>query len=508
MDSNLYPGARRGTWFATLLAMLLGGASLSPARAAEPAAATPPAATPPVAVTTTAAPNDPLRYDFAGGHIKLGIEAGIQIVGESRAFWNLSKVFAPTSGFKTTFGWGEAYIKPGLSFERLLGADATAYGALSTVGARTLGGDIFDSRDKGRFLLENAYLGLKYRQPGQGFFFDLSGGAQPYRIGSGMLIADGAQDGFERGALIFGPRQAWSMTGIARLGYGPVSLEGFYLDANEYASNDMKTTLAGANLVYAPGKNRMLGLTFGKVLTSLAPYAQAAPGGIGPFTILNEARKDLAFLNAYGRWTPVPSLPGLWIAGDFAYQWQDRIDLRAWAARAEIGYAFTNLPFAPTLSYAFQTFSGDDPNTRRLERFDPLFYDGSPNGWATGYNGSFVFINSNVSAHRVTLALYLSPRDILTLRYAHVRANELNSPIQFGQGTRLTLAGGSPGLIAGVRKHHLSDDVLAEYTRVLTPNAFFTVGIGYSEPGSGLKDTGPGRVKGWTGAFANLVVRY
>jgi hypothetical protein len=174
----------------------------------------------------------------------------------------------------------------------------------------------------------------------------------------------------------------------------------------------------------------------------------------------------------------------------------------------EIGYAFTTLPFAPTLSYTFQTFSGDDPNTARLERFDPLFYDGSPTGWATGYNGSFVFINSNVNAHRVTLAMYLTQRDILTLRYAHVRANELNSPIQFGQGTRLTVVGGAPGLIAGVSKAHLSDDFLVEYTRVLTQNAFLTFGVGYSEPGAGQRALAPGRIKGWTGGFANLVVKY
>lgn len=451
---------------------------------------------------------DPLRFEFPNGHIKLGIEAGIQVVGENRAFWDLSKVFAPTSNFKTTFGWGEAYLKPGLSFERQLGAQWRLYGGLSAVGARTLGSDIFDTNNKGRLLPENAFLGLKFGQSGTGFFADFSAGRQPYRIGSGMLIADGAQDGFERGALIFGPRQAWSMTGIGKVGYGAFSAEAFYLDANEYASNNMKTELAGVNLLYAPGPGRMLGLTYGKVLASLAPYPKAAPGGVGVPTVLTEARNDLSFLHGYGRWNPVSSLAGLWVAGDFAYQWNGRINQRAWAARAEIGYAFTSLPFAPTLSYTFQTFSGDNPNTARLERFDPLFYDGSPTGWATGYNGSFVFINSNVNAHRVTLAMYLTQRDILTLRYAHVRANELNSPIQFGQGTRLTIVGGAPGLVAGVRNAHLSDDFLVEYTRVLTQNAFLTLGIGYSEPGAGQRALAPGRIKGWTGGFANLVVKY
>lgn len=453
-------------------------------------------------------PKDPLRFEFPEGHIKLGIEAGIQVVGENRAFWDLSKVFAPGSTFKTTFGWGETYLKPSIAFERQIGAQWRLYGGLSAVGARTLGADIFDINNKGRVLLENGFLGLRYGQPGTGFYADLSAGPQPYRIGSGMLIADGAQDGFERGALIFGPRQAWAMTGIGKLGYGPFSAEAFYLDASEYASNNMKTEIAGVNFLYAPQPGRMLGVTYVKVLASLAPYPKAAPGGVGIPAVLLDARKNLSFLHGYGRWNPIPTLPSLWVAGDFAYQWNDRINQRAWAARAEIGYAFTTLPFAPTLSYTFQTFSGDNPNTGRLERFDPLFYDGSPTGWATGYNGSFVFINSNVNAHRISLAMYLTAQDILTLRYAHVRANYLNSPIQFGQGTRLALIGGSPGLVAGVTKAHLSDDFLVEYTRILTPNAFLTLGVGYSEPGAGLKALGPTRIKGWTGAFANLVIKY
>lgn len=484
--------------FRTVLAALGAAAVLGSAgapRAEQPAA-------------LPAPPKDPLRLEFEGGHVKLGIEAGIQVVGEGRAFWDLSKVFAPASRFRTTFGWGETYIKPSLSFEKRLTAGVLVYGGVSVVGARTLGSDIFDINNKGRLLLENGFVGLRFGQAGQGFFADFSAGPQPYRIGSGMLVADGSQDGFERGALIFGPRQAWAMTGLARIGYGPFSAEGFYLDANEYASNDMKTTLAGVNFLYSPDRTQLLGLTFGRVLTSLAPYPQAAPGGIGIPAVLLDARKRLAFVHGYGRWNPLAALPGLWIAGDFAYQWNDRIDQRAWAARGEIGYQFAKLPFAPTLSYAFQTFSGDNPDTRRLERFDPLFYDGSPNGWATGYNGSFVFINSNVNAHRITLAMYLTQRDILTLRYAHVRANRTNSPIQFGQGTRFAIIGGSPGLVAGVSKAHLSDDFLIEYTRVITQNAFLTLGLGYSEPGAGLKALGPARVRGWTGAFANLVVKY
>jgi hypothetical protein len=456
-------------------------------------------------------PRDPLRFEFDGGFVKFGVEAGAQGVVESRAFWNLARALDPASRYRTNQRWGEFYLKPSLNFEARLGSVFMLYGGLSAVGARTQGRDIYDQRHQGRLLLENGYLGIRHGTPGAGFFFDLSAGPQPYRVGSGMLISDGSADGFERGAVIFGPRQAWAMTAIAKAGYGPLSVEGFYLDPNELQSGDTATRLAGGKIEWSLGQNQFIGMAYGEVLQSTAPYAQAAATTLAAPAIINGARDGLRFVNAYARFNPLQeALPGLWIAGDLAIQRNSRIKMSAWGARAEIGYAFSNLPWRPTLAYAYQTFSGDKPNTTgKLERFDPLFYDGGQAAWATGTNGSFVFINSNVNAHRLSVALTITPQDLLTLRYAHVRANELFSPIQFGQGTRLVAGSGGPALISGVSKNHLSDDFLVEYTRVLSPNAFLTFGMGYSIPGAGLRAAArPQRLNDWAGGFANLVIRY
>lgn len=454
---------------------------------------------------------DPLRFSFENGFVKLGLEAGLMGVFEKRAFWNIARAFNPGLVYNTNQRWGEGYLKPSIDFEYRLGSSFTLYGGASAVGAKTFGLDIFDKRDQGRMLLENLFGGIRSGTPGQGFLFDLSAGRQPYRVGSGMLIGDGASDGFERGALIFGPRQAWAMTALAKVGYGPLSIQGFYLDPNELESQDTATRLAGAKVEWTIGQNQFVGIAFGQVLQSTAPYAQAAPpGAFAAPAILGGARDGLRFLNAYARFHPLPTaLPGLWLAGDLALQRNARVSLSAWAGRAEIGYVFADLPWRPNLSYAYQTFSGDKPGTARLERFDPLFYDGAQTAWATGTNGSFVFINSNVNSHRLALSLTISPQDILSLRYVHVRANELNSPIQFGQATRFVSNAGVPALISGVRKRHLADDFLAEYTRVLTPNAFLTIGTGHSIPGAGLRDQArPQRLGSWTGGFANLVIRY
>lgn len=457
-----------------------------------------------------AAAADPLRFEGEDGWVKLGLMAGWQIVTQDQAFWNLARALDPASAYRPSMSWGEAYVKPSLLFERRLSPSLAVYGGLSVIGSGSLGRDVFDSRNQGFVGLEEGYVGLRYAPLAAQLVIDLSAGAQPYRVGSGMLISDGAADGFERGALIFGARQAFAMTAIARGRMGPASVEAFYLRPNELRSADTRTELVGAKAEWTLGPNQMLGVAYGQVMRSTAPYPQAAPGGIGPPLILADGRAGLHFLQGYVRFNPLPQhAPGLWVAGDAAVQWNTRNAMRAWGARVEAGYAFTDMPWRPVVSYAWQTFSGDKPGTAGLERFDPLFYDGSPGGWATGSNASMVFINSNVNAHRLSLRLTVTPQDLVTARYAHVRANELNSPLQFGQATRLTLDNGVPAVVTGVRHPHLSDDFLVEYTRILGANTFLTLGAAYSIPGVGLKDVvAPRRLSNWAGAFANLVVRY
>lgn len=465
------------------------------------------------ALAEGAAPDAPAATDASTASdsfsVDFSVEAGVQMVVEANSFWNLAAVFAPGSGFDPDVSWGEFYVKPGV---RIAGpADGTfaVRAGGSVVASASLGTDVFASRNEEGVTIEDAYAGIRLGRPGRGVQLDLSVGAQPFRIGSGMLIADGGVDGFERGALIFGPRQAWAMTAIASLSISKVSLNLFHLDPRELKSGDTRTRINGVKAEYALGPGRKVGVAFLHVPKSDAPYVQAAPGGNGAPAILFGGRDGLRVFHVYGDVAPLPTeAPGLTVAFDYARQWNDRINLKASGGRFEIANTFQRAPWMPTIAYGYQSFSGDDPRTTRLERFDPLFYDGSPGGWATGSNGSFVFINSNVHAHRFRLGLLPSQRDIVTLRYSRVGANRLRSPIQFGQATRPSLDPGAPGIVAGVTDSHLSDDILIEYTRVLTPSLFATVGFAHSWSGKGLDRLSFARATNWTGGFVNLVARY
>jgi hypothetical protein len=71
------------------------------------------------------------------------------------------------------------------------------------------------------------------------------------------------------------------------------------------------------------------------------------------------------------------------------------------------------MPWSPSLTPGYQTFSGDDPDTATLERFDPLYYQGSPSAQATGSKSASTFINSNVNALTVSLQVKPSQKDTL-----------------------------------------------------------------------------------------------
>ena len=453
-----------------------------------------------------AAERDPmLLYDAGGLEVRGHLQFGLNAVSERNLFWDLASTTAPGSGFDPDTSWLEGYIKPGLSFAYQLDGGAAVYGKVSAVSSYTWGTDAFDTGDTGETTLEEAYLAIR-GDLGPGVSYDLSFGPRELTLGTGMLIANGATSGFERGALKFGPRKAWERALIARMSYGNVTGTAFHLDPNELPSTDGRNELAGVDLRYDDPRGGYLGATYVDVLNSDSPYPQAAPGGIGAPTVMVGAREGTGTLGIYGKTNPFTGTLENWtFTGEVAYQWNDRVDLEAWAGRVTATYTFASLPWTPNLAVGYQTFSGDDPDTSKLERFDPLYYQGSPSAWATGSKSASTFINSNVNA--LTLALRVQPtrQDTWTLRYAHIRANELNSPVQFGQATRVDLNG---NVVSGVTDAHLADDLFLEYSRIINRNTFLTAGVSVSFPGAAIDNVVGNTAEPWTGGFLNVVVNF
>ena len=395
--------------------------------------------------------DDPmLLYDENGLRVRAHLQLGANAVMEQNVFWNFSDIFAPTAGYDATPQWLEGYLKGGISFTHDLADSVELYGKVTGVASGTLGIDAFGKGNTGRITLEEAYAGLRARMGGD-------------------AVVD----------VSLGPREPWERATIGRVEVGRFTTTGFFVDANELSASDSGTEIAGLDMRFDWDGDTYLGGAYGYVPASTSPYPRAATGGFSPPVILDGGRKGLNFINLYGRTNLFSGRwPGFFLAGDFAYEWNERIDLRAWAGRVQVGYRFEDTRWRPMIAYSYQTFSGDDPATARLERFDPLYYQGSPSAWSTGSKSSMAFLNSNVSAHQVMLRITPTRRDTVTLRYAHILANELFS--------------------------HLADDVYLEYNRALSKNTYLTAGAGISFPGKGLRSASSGNADYWSGAFVNL----
>lgn len=448
------------------------------------------------------APKDPLAYSNDRVKVKFSIAGVAQVNGVTGSWWNLSDTFAPSAKYKPDRAWGESWIKPGVTTEFLLQDSARLYSGLSYVGSGNIGRDVFEQGNQGLFAIEDGYLGVRMGDRENSSELDISYGRQQYKIGSGMLISVGAYNGFERGATTSFARRAWEEAGLVKWSKGPLSIDGFYLNPNELRSSDTKTRLAGAKSELALGDMQTVGVAYMNVFESTLPYVAA------PVLLIPNGREGLNTVHAFNRLNPIKQLaPTFYFAGDYAYQWNDRINMSSNAFSGEFGNQFQSLPFVPKLSYTFRSFQGDDLRTAKFEKFDPLFYEGSPVLWATGSNGSFSFINSNVQSHKFFTSLSISKRDTLSFHYWHVRADQINSPIQFGQAGRLTVVGGEPQLVSGVANSHLSDDFYIENFRILSPNMYLTTGFAVSIPGAGLRQliNDPAT---WYGGLVSLAFQY
>jgi hypothetical protein len=451
-----------------------------------------------------AAPENPLHYQKGPLDLKFSLEACSQGIAGSHAFWGLAQTLSPAADYPTDHQWLETYVKPAMAATYKVSDAFDLYGGVALVGSGTLGTDYFEEDDESKVLPENAFLGIRWRDEASDLSLDLSGGQQPFALGNQLLLSVGAGNGFERGCLTTFPYRAWEMAGLARASWGDLTLEGFYLDPNELASNDLGNRLAGVNLKWEPAPGQFAGVAFIKVLESGYPYAQA------PVIIIPDAREGLESFDAYWKWAPTDGpLAGFSFLGETVIQRNDRVNLEAWGTGIDIGYRFAKLPFQPRLSYSPRYFTGDDPDTAgTIETFDPLFYMASPDTWASGGSSSLAFFNSNIIAHRGRLELTLTPKDFLNLNYWFVQAAERNSPLQFGQAARVTMQNGAPVLVSGVPDRDLSHELYIEYIHMFNEHVFLTLGAAGSFPADGLSALVPSGAENWWGGLVNLTMRF
>ncbi|HEY9752842.1 MAG TPA: alginate export family protein, partial [Coleofasciculaceae cyanobacterium] len=322
---------------------------------------------------------------------------------------------------KGTYDWLDGSLEFGVAGITQVGtAPFYVYGGITNLVSATVQPDLFQTNNRIFNQIEDLYAGVVYgyRNDRSRFGINLSGGRQDYRISNGMLFANGASNGNDRGAILLNPRTAFESTVIGRVRWNDLLLEGFYLNPNELPILDTKTTFAGANLEYNDNRSLQLGLSYIHVPQSNFSY----------FTLTDTySRQGLNVIYPRVLWRNPFNLNGVWLQGEYAYQWNDQFAMAANAGWAQLGYTLKTLPWTPSLSYRYAFFSGDNPATKTFERFDPLLSGGNTETWIQGSSLVKIYQNSNLTTHQVLLSLRPSTRLDLSLQYIYLIADDLNN---------------------------------------------------------------------------------
>lgn len=296
--------------------------------------------------------------------------------------------------------WAEQGLELGITGETSA-FGGTFFGAASVVQTRTFSDDAsgftIGIEDPADINLEQGYIGWKSGEGLWGFDAEaltVKAGRLDYNIGTGLLINDGGGDGGKRGGWYLGMRKAFRTAFLASLDTGPMLVEAFYLE-NQPRHGGTTADVYGGNLEY---EFDSIGLTLSG--TYLEVEDQQRPTDFGDFNTVS----------VRASWqTP---LQGLKFDGEVVEQGDNSDGEAYWLSGA---YHWESSAWAPTLSYRYAHFSGDDPDTVQDERFRPIAYGFTDYGsWFQGeISGNYPLENSNLNSHLVRLQL--SPTEEITL---------------------------------------------------------------------------------------------
>lgn len=276
------------------------------------------------------------------------------------------------------------------------------YGGVSGIVSGSIGQELFTDKKRGYFGVEDAYFGLitgKTWKNGHRLVVNTSFGRKRFTLGEGFIIANTSSNGGNKAALQSNPRWASDLLVYSSVKYDNTLLEFFYLDPDELPIVDSKTKIVGVNIEALPTNS----------LSVAGSFLYVPKSDYGYYTTTeNFSREGLQVFDARFRWQPKPL--GVFIAGEAGVQTNKNFPMRATAFFGELGYNFSKLPWRPTLSYRLAKFSGDDANTNRFERWDPLLSGGNGEQWVQGINHFKVVQTSNAIGHRLQIRLRPKPK--------------------------------------------------------------------------------------------------
>ena len=387
-------------------------------------------------------------YNGGGLNLDVGVTAGI-FYGQTRnTYFGAGGNFGYTSvnGGEADVTWTEGFVEPSayLTYDSIMGGQI--YGVASMVGSATRGdGDPTGGSDGHPEDIdwETGYLGWAGSMGDMGI--DLSYGRQDLSIGTEFLFGSGTFIDNADGAYWLGVYSAFERVG--KLSIDNLYMEGLRADLVYLESNQTQadTDIAFMNVEYHHDGLGDIGFLYGTIL-----HSDGAGDTPATLTANPNSRKDLDLINFRAHGNPLASMmPNWFFAFEYVGEQKDlttttgvadpEVDAEGWYL--DIGYAFADWPWAPTVTARHVNFTGDDPNTAEDEAFDGLFY-GFTN-WGTWFigevTGEYILFNSNFNVNN--LMVQAAPYDnlFLTASYFDFNINEPGAGVDddFGQEINL-----------------------------------------------------------------------
>lgn len=431
----------------------------------------------------------PKLYEDPGAMLKMVFNGGVGVYSDGNAFFGHWREFnqgspiapGPDAGRRVSFA--DVSFEPGLAGIAALRDPVYAYGTLTAVASGTWGQDIYQRNDRMHVAIEKAYAGLLW-SPGGDRAANVSFGRQNYTLNDGFLVhhVKGSTNIGDRRAVYLGARTAHEMTGLFHLRAEGWRLKAFYLDPDEYGPLDSRSRFAGANLSHDFGGGLTADGTYIRNVASDTLFP--TPQGIGV------PRRGIATTALHLRWRNALRVPGLFLESEIARQRSSRADVAASAGYGSAGYRFADVPWRPAAVIRYAQWSGDRPQTRRYERWDPLLPAGSDE-WMGGMTFSKYIANSNLRQWRFRLFAEPSPTFNFTVdlfRYGAEQTNNLGANRVLGTLPSLDL--GEELMFTGrwsIGKHR--------YVQTLAS---------INWPGQAIRQSLPGPTRPWTTLQASL----
>lgn len=375
--------------------------------------------------------------------------------------------------------WGETFLEPGIAGITQLGKSKIyPYGAVTFLLSGRNSSDIYSEGTAFKGTVERLYGGVLLPQLGknQQLHIDLSAGRQFFQLNDGFLFSrfSGSANAGERGSVFLNSRTAFQMTAWAKVHWKKFNFSAYYVEPQElFKDRQSDTRYLGGGVSYNDNKHFDLALHYITIHSSKSTYA--TPDGRIPLEGLQTLNPKVWVNNIAGT--------GVFIKSEYAFQRNSNADMVSNGWYLGGGIVKQAWKKSPSLYYRFAFMQGDNPATKRFERFD-ILQGGGLGNWIQGINFKKIIGDGNLLTHRIEMKAYLAKNMDLSFDYFILMADSKSNL-------------GSPAPIATLQDKNFGQEFTTTYRYFFKRNYLFLGLFSWANPGKAISSSFESNVYDW-----------